>query len=217
MNLRSPKNIVIIASSLCLILAIVVNVATAQRKRSPLPKQHKQETVPTKAVVSINKILNNEICEAEGVKYLDRTIEKFMRKWGIKGGSFALMRGDSLIYAKGYGYANLEDGVRCDVGHTFRIASASKLITATAIMKLSEQGLLSLDSQVFGEDGILNDSMFLDIKSKYLKKITVEHLLRHTSGFSSPIGDVAFNNAGVARTLDKSLPLSLDDMVVYAS
>lgn len=59
--------------------------------------------------------------------------------------------------------------------------------------------------------------MFLDLRADNLKQITVEHLLRHTAGFSSPIGDPAFFNEGVARTLGKSLPLTVDDMVLYAT
>jgi CubicO group peptidase (beta-lactamase class C family) len=103
------------------------------------------------------------------------------------------------------------------VKNIFRVASVSKLLTAVAVMHLEETGQLSTQDFVFGEDGILNDSLFLDYRDKKIKKVTVEHLLRHTSGFSNPHGDAAFNMELVAQFLDKPLPLSMDDMVLYAS
>jgi Beta-lactamase class C and other penicillin binding proteins len=127
------------------------------------------------------------------------------------------MKGDSLLYAKGYGYSRIEDSTKCTIDNIFRIASVSKLITATAIMKLCEENKLSTQSKVFGEDGIFNEPKFLDIKDKNIKEITVEHLLNHTSGLARPHGDVAFNQELAARFLDKELPLSVDDFVLYAT
>ncbi|MFI3287226.1 MAG: serine hydrolase domain-containing protein [Rikenellaceae bacterium] len=174
-------------------------------------------TSEVEELLSLNFLLDNDMSELEGTKRFDKTIEAFMRRWEIKGASFALMRNDSLVYAKGYGYASVEDSVLCDVNHVMRVASISKLITAAAVMKLCEGGWLALDSQVFGEEGVLSDSIFLDLHSSKQGEITVEHLLRHTAGFSTAIGDVAFNNSGVGRTIGKQLPIGVDDMVVYAA
>lgn len=165
----------------------------------------------------INQLITNSMNDLEQTKSFDRDIETFMRYWGLKGGSFALMRNDSLLYAKGYGYADLENEVKCDVNHIFRVASVSKLLTATAVMKLVESGDVTLDTKVFGRDGILCDTMFLNLRGDNLKQIMVEHLLRHTAGFSSPVGDPAFSNYNVARALDRELPLTIDDMVLYAT
>lgn len=165
----------------------------------------------------LNHLITNAMSDHEQTRRFDVAIERFMRYWGIKGGSFALMRNDSLIYAKGYGYANIEDSVKCEVKHIFRIASVSKLITAVAVMRLCENGSLSPDTKVFGADGILNDSTFLNCRDKKISKVTVEHLLRHLGGFANPHGDAAFNRDLVARFLDKELPLSMDDMVEYAT
>lgn len=165
----------------------------------------------------LNHLLNNSMSDTPQTARLDASILRFMRYWGIKGGSFALMRNDSLLYAKGYGYSNIHDSTRCEVRNIFRVASVSKLITAIAIMHLHETGRLSPQDTVFGERGILCDSLFLNIRDKKIKGITVEHLLRHTSGFSNPHGDAAFNMDLVARFLGKPLPLTMDDMVLYAT
>ncbi|MFI3321137.1 MAG: serine hydrolase domain-containing protein [Rikenellaceae bacterium] len=201
-----------------ILICVIVNVYTLFTHIIPSASNDNQPSeelvVPD---IPINKLLDNEMSSFETTERFDNEIKAFMRKWGIKGGSFALMRNDSLLYAKGYGYANVEDSVECNVNNVFRVASVSKLLTATAIMKLVEEGKISLESQVFGEEGVLNDSLFLDLKYSNLKQITVEHLLRHTAGFSSPLGDPAFSNSAVARYLNKPLPLTVNDMVVYAT
>lgn len=167
--------------------------------------------------IPINHKITNDMSALDQTQRFDRKIENFINKWDIKGASFALMKDDKLVYAKGYGYADAESGERCEVKHLFRVASVSKLITAAAVMKLYENGELRLDDKVFGEDGILNDSMFLNISDKRVKSITVEHLLRHSGGFSHRIGDPMFNHDIVARTLQVSLPLSMNDLVRYAA
>ncbi len=166
---------------------------------------------------SINSVISNSMSESEYTKSFDREIESFMRRWELTGGTFAIMRNDSLLYAKGYGYANKEREIMCDASNTFRIASASKLLTAAAIMKLVEDKKLTLNRHIFGEDGILCDSTFMDLRDRNLRLITVEHLLRHTSGLSTPISDPAFANYSVAKSLGKELPLDVDDMVKYAT
>lgn len=167
--------------------------------------------------VPLNHLMDNSMCEYDETRRFDASINRFMRYWGIRGGSFALMRNDSLLYAKGYGYANTQDSIPCEVKNIFRVASVSKLLTAVAVMHLNETKQLSTQDFVFGEEGILNDTLFLDYRDKKIKLITVEHLLRHTSGFSNPHGDAAFNMELVAQFLDKPLPLSMDDMVLYAT
>lgn len=182
---------------------------------NPAPDEIMEQECPKP--VPLNHLLCNSMSDYPHTSRFDSAILRFMRYWGIRGGSFALMRNDSLLYAKGYGYANTTDSTLCEVKNIFRVASVSKLLTAVAIMHLEETGQLSTQDFVFGPEGILCDSLFLEIRDKNIKKITVEHLLRHTSGFSNPHGDAAFNMELVARYLGKPLPLSMDDMVLYAT
>ncbi|MFI3280615.1 MAG: serine hydrolase domain-containing protein [Rikenellaceae bacterium] len=196
-----------------IILAIITTAATLLRPtETASPKRLTPQQAPP---TPISSHLDNSMSSFEQTKGFDREVESFMRRWEFKGASFALMRNDSLLYAKGYGYAN--DTLKCNVNNCFRVASISKLLTATAIMKLIEQGRLSLDAQIFGEEGILNDSLFLDLYSMNHKLITIEHLLRHTAGFSSPHGDPAFATHTIARIIDRPLPLTINDMVYYAT
>lgn len=211
MKLNSRKRRIIILVSLFVIMAdicVVFYIKSTKNIVVPVAKE---------AIVPLNHRIDNNMNLLTETQQLDREIERFMSKWDIKGASFAIMKDDKLLYAKGYGYANVSDNIKCDVRHLFRIASVSKLITAVAVMKLYEKKYLQLSDKVFGADGILNDSLFLNITDKRVKDITVEHLLRHQGGFSNRIGDPMFNTDIVARTLGVALPLCMNDMVAYAS
>ncbi len=162
-----------------------------------------------------NQVINNKDSELEMTRKFDRLIEKFIQKWELKGVSFALMKDDRLIYSKGYGYADLEKGIPMDVMHVFRIASVSKLITAVGIMKLQEEGKLKLSDCVFGPKGILNDSIFSEIKDKRSCKITIEHLLRHQGGYTLAYGDPMFNPLLIAKKMNVQPPADLNTMIRY--
>ena len=165
----------------------------------------------------INHLLDNSNSELEETRQFERIVERFMQQWEITGASIAIMKDGKLLDSKGFGWADKEQGIRTDVRHIFRIASLSKLITATGIMKLCEQGRLSLGDRVFGADGILNDSLFRNIRDKRIEKITVEHLLRHQGGYSIRSGDPLFCSVSVAKQLGIAPPVGFDDMVRYAA
>ena len=117
------------------------------------------ETVEEKPVC-LNDTLTNGMSDIDTLKAMDAYIEKFLKQWEIKGASLSVMRNDSLVYSKGYGWADQEAGEPMTPGKILRMASVSKLITATGIMMLKERDLLTLQDKVFGPDGILNDSLF---------------------------------------------------------
>ena len=77
-------------------------------------------------------------------------IEAYRQRHRIPGLSIALSKDGRLVYAAGFGQANKSTGEEVTPDHLFRIASVSKPITAVAIMKLAEEGKLSLDQKVFG-------------------------------------------------------------------
>ena len=159
--------------------AIIVTAASVIFIRQ-IPKSKSTSSLPPK----LNLMLTNEMSEVQELAGLDRKMKNYLRKWFIKGGSLAIMRNDSLVYAKGYGWAEEEKGIPMEPGHIMRMASVSKLITAVGVMVLQDKGMLSIKDTVFGPSGILQGTQ-LDslIKDKNCHKITVEHLLRHQAGF----------------------------------
>lgn len=174
------------------------------------------ETAVPPPPVPLNQVLSNSDSELPEAARFDREVERFMRRWDMTGASLAIMKDGNLIYAKGYGWADKETEEPMEVRHIMRVASISKLITATAVLKLWENGRLGLQDQVFGEEGILNDARFTEFKDSKLKQITVEHLLQHKGGFSIRAGDPMFNWEMVRNLLQKSPPYALDDYVEYA-
>lgn len=166
--------------ALCLILAI--------------PASCRRPAEPGRRPVDLNKTLTNEMSDTSVLSGMDKSIKVFMQEWNIKGLSLSIMRNDSLVYAKGYGWADEAKKIEMGPGTILRMASVSKLITATGIMVLQERGMLSLSDKVFGEEGILNDSTYTAaIKDPNYYKITVEDLLRHKGGFTTSAGDPMFN------------------------
>ena len=202
-------------------IAIFINAALAIALLRPWGKDGGEERAAAAPeedtlTVAIHDMLSNQYSDLEETKRLDKTIERFLDQWEIKGASLAIMKDGRLIYSKGYGYANVEDSVAMDVFHIMRVASVSKLITAAGIMKLVENGSLSLQDKVFGRDGILNDSVkYGDIRDKRTLDITVEHLLRHQGGFTTRYGAPMFNPTLVAREMDSPTPATMETMIQF--
>lgn len=170
--------------------------------------------VENEEFVSINEFLTNGLSGSS--EALDSYIEKFMRRWEIKGGSLAVMKDGMLVYAKGYGWADEEKGERMSPGNIMRVASLSKLITATAVMQLCERKVLSLDDRVFGEGGILNCEQFSHIRDKRVNSITVSQLLRHEAGFTMHKGDPLFTTREIMIWEDLDSVPDMDRVIEYA-
>ena len=145
-------------------------------------------------VPRLNDVLTNSTCDTSVLKPMEKAVERYLDYWHLQGASVAVIRNDSLVYAHGFGWADREKGEKMQPWNLLRLASISKLITATGIMVLQERGLLSLDDKVFGPEGILQDSVYTSvIRDKNYYEITVEHLLRHKGGFTVRAGDPMFS------------------------
>jgi CubicO group peptidase (beta-lactamase class C family) len=110
---------------------------------------------------------------------LSRTIDEIVKKeltQPAAGISIAVARDGKLIFSKGYGMANLEHSVPVAPETVFHIDSISKNILAAVVLKLVEQGKLSLDDDIrkYVPDAPVNG-----------KLVTIRQLLSHTSGIYS--------------------------------
>lgn len=142
----------------------------------------------------LNDSLTNRMSDCAGLAEMDSTVKKYLRRWEINGAQLAISRGDSLVYAKGFGWADRERGERMEPSHIMRIASVSKLVTAVGVMRLQEMGRLRLSDKVFGPKGILNDTAYTNaIRDQRYFDITVDQLLRHKAGFTNYAGDPMFS------------------------
>jgi CubicO group peptidase (beta-lactamase class C family) len=163
-----------------------------------------------------NSRLVNSLSDFDSYKSFDRTVKYFMRSWDIKGSSIAVYKDSRLVLAKGYGIADDHGSVNVQPYHRFRIASVSKLITATAILKLYEEGKLGLNQKVFGDDGILHDEYYSDPKDARAENITVAQLLSHRGGWTPRWGDHMFMPLVVASSLETDPPVNTSNIVRFA-
>lgn len=76
-------------------------------------------------------------------------IPGLMSKWSIPGRVVGLVKDEKLVYVEGFGVADKTTGSKPGPASLFRIASLSKPVTAAAVLKLVEDGLLSLDDKPF--------------------------------------------------------------------
>ena len=202
MNRKDVKRGVSIVFLTAIVCTAIVFMMALRHQKTEMP----EEEILTVAVdTDWSDRLTNELSDAPGLEKMDREIERFIGRWNIKGLSLAVTRNDSLLYAKGYGMADVEEGREMTPQNIMRLASASKLVTAIAIMRLVEDGKLSLGSKVFGSEGLLSDSAYTAaIKDPRLFDVTVDHLLQHKGGFGLGAGDPMFNTKDIiaARHLD---------------
>jgi CubicO group peptidase (beta-lactamase class C family) len=82
----------------------------------------------------------------------DSVVQRFADSTATRALSVALAREGRVVYAIAIGYRNLEDSVRADTATLFRIASVTKLIMASLVMRLAEVGRLDLD--IFAPDSL---------------------------------------------------------------
>lgn len=90
------------------------------------------------------------------------------------GAAIVIMRGDSIIMNKGYGLADINTKTKITPATNFNIGSISKMFTATAILLLAEKGKLDLQDPII--------KYLPDVNPHIGNKITIYHLLTHTSG-----------------------------------
>jgi CubicO group peptidase (beta-lactamase class C family) len=89
------------------------------------------------------------------------------------GCALGVFRDGRLVYARGYGMANLELGVANSPGTAFDIGSTAKQFAALSILLLQRDGKLSVDDDI---------RKYVPEISDYGSRITIRHLLTHTSG-----------------------------------
>jgi len=167
-------------------------------------------------LVPENIRISNEQSDSPEFEGFEKVVNNFIRRWNIVGASIAVAKDGNLVYAKGFGYADSASQEPVKPYSRFRIASISKLITAAAIMKLQEEGKISVFDNVFGPEGILNDPFYSNPKDKRVYNITVAHLLAHEGGWTTRWGDQMFMPLVVAKEMGISPPVDTKTIVRFA-
>lgn len=124
----------------------------------------------------------------------------------VPGISVAIADIDGVVWAKGYGYADLENQVSMTNKHKMRIGSIAKLITVAGMMRLYEQGKLSLDTPV---------TEYVELWPKSHNHITLRQLAAHTSGVRHYKNKTEFILNQHFNDTSSSLNLFKDDPLLF--
>ncbi|MBL4639812.1 MAG: beta-lactamase family protein [Kordiimonadaceae bacterium] len=112
---------------------------------------------------------------------IDAVFERIMKENHVPGAAISIMHKDKMIFAKGYGYSNLEHRVTTKPEVIFQSASVGKMFTSAAILLLEKDGKLSL------QDNILKH---LPSGPKTWADITPQQMMMHRSGMPDYEGDI---------------------------
>src|SRR5678815_1561630 len=113
------------------------------------------------------------------LKGIDATINKVLKDWNIPGCGVGVVVKDKLVFAKGYGYRNLEKKEPVTPNTLFQIASNTKLFTATAVGFLVEEGQLEWDKPI--KESVPQIEFYND---ELNANVTMRDMLSHRTGIS---------------------------------
>ena len=140
---------------------------------------------------SSNKKLEESINELfEGYAHYNRFI-----------GSVLISQDDNIIYEKSFGYADIDNHKKNTKNSIFSIASVTKSLTAVGIMALVEEGKLTLETPI--------SRYFPNFIPDFSKKITIRHLLNHSSGMQANIGRIDDEGNGL---MPGESPVTLNEL-----
>ena len=156
--------------------------------------------------------------QVTGMEPYEQSVRDLMQKYKIPGGAVAVVRDGKLFYARGFGFADVENKTPVQPDARFRIASVSKPITSAAIMKLVEEGKLRLDDRVAPLIADLTPAPGATVDPRW-EQITIRHLLNHTGGWDRTKPNGGFDPIDrpliAAAAVNASAPASSETLVRY--
>ena len=147
---------------------------------------------------SIFDLPENQGVSSDRLDRIDSYLNKVIKENQIPGAVALIRRNNKIIYNKAFGYSDVENKIKYSTDDIFRIGSMTKAVTSLAILMLWEEGKFNLDDPIekyipeFKNLKILTD--FNETDSTYLSKpannkISIRHLLTHTSGIGYGVID----------------------------
>jgi len=177
----------------CILLAAVLTLAPlAQTIRAKGPGQK----AATRPFVSI---------DAERIAHLEKTLDGIRNQLKIPAMSCAIVKDQKVVWAKGFGYADLENKIPATEHTSYHLASLTKTFASTVLMKLVQDGKVNLDDPV-SKYGVNLESSGI---------IRVRHLFSHTSE-GNPGERYAYNGnrfAELDKVVEKASGKSFADIV----
>ena len=160
---------------MAVVLACAAGSAVAQ---VPKPAPHEQVATTTPPPAS------HALTADDLSTFFGGLLPYMLARGDIAGGAIVVVKDGQVLFAHGYGYADLKNRAPVSPANTlFRIGSVSKLFTWTAVMQLVEQHKLDLDRDI-------NSYLDFKIPPRFGKPITLRDLMTHTPGFEDTARDL---------------------------
>lgn len=142
---------------------------------------------------------------------VDEFVTNYIKRNGLPGASIVVVKDGKLVYEKGYGHDS--EGKPLTEKSLMRIGSVSKSFTAFSVLQLVDEGKINLD------DPVVKYLPELTMDDSRLQKVTIRHLLSHTSGIPSPTIVPPANTVkeGVERLHDWKLNWPPGDKYSYSN
>ncbi|RIY08818.1 class A beta-lactamase-related serine hydrolase [Hymenobacter rubripertinctus] len=134
---------------------------------------------------------NDKKCNAD----VDEFVKRKMKELAIPGMAVAVVRNGQTIKVATYGVANIEWNTKVTRHTNFQLASSTKLLTSTLLLKAVYEGKIKLDDAV---------STYLNDSPAIWQKLRIKHLISHSSGIRNFDGDPYAATAAVVTALKDS-------------
>ena len=134
---------------------------------------------------------------------LDAIMEEAMRQYAVPGAAIAVAYQGRLVYAKGYGVANIGSGEPVTPSTLFNLGSCTKAVSMFGTLRLQEARRLNLDDTVYNVIG--HPPLPKNRVDPRVFQITVRQLLHHSGGWNDDSGFVKASNE-INRIAPKGMP-----------
>ena len=151
---------------------------------------------------------------------IDRQTKKIMEESGATAATIAVAKNGQIIYEQGYGFLDTNKNIATKPDSLMRVASVNKPVTAAAIRKLAEIGLVALSDHVFCDGNNapcwLPSNLLSETSDSRVKDITIQHLIGHQGGWYVDIsGDPFEQEFEIKSLLQLSGPPTREDIIFH--
>ena len=160
---------------------LLLTLSGSSSAQGPKPTTPKPQPKPEGTAAAPTTPTTHEMTTDDVTAFLDGLMPQQLARENIAGAVITVVKDGKVIFAKGYGYSDVEKKAPVSPENTlFRPGSISKLFTWTAVMQQVEQGKLDLDRDV-------NDYLDFKIPATFPKPITLRNVMTHTPGFEETV------------------------------
>lgn len=181
--------------------------AQVPQETKPSPRQPAPELAGPAQPIPQPPQVPPQLTKQDVEAFLDGVVPIQLQRQDIAGAVVAVVKDGQVLFAKGYGYADMKSRKPVSIDDTlFRPGSISKTFTWTAVMQLVEQGKIDLDRDV-------NEYIDFHIPARFGKPVTMRNLMTHTPGWEESLKELFVQDPSYLYPLSRYLPARLPKQI----